>query len=83
MAAGGYQNKAYWPEATAANDWQGGRFRGRDKADDYGSPFHLANHPVVGVSWYEALAFCRWLTEKLQMTGDLEPKTDHTIDFQS
>lgn len=23
-----------------------------------------ADHPVVGISWYESLAFCRWLGEK-------------------
>jgi len=31
------------------------------------------NHPVVGVSWFEALAYCRWLTERLEAASELQP----------
>ena len=34
----------------------------------------LANHPVVNITWYEAMKYCQWLTEKLRgWSGTAEP----------
>lgn len=63
MDDGGYANSAYWgaggfgdfgtePEFWMSSEWQGGGLSGNE------------NIPVAGVCWYEAMAFCSWLSTK-------------------
>jgi formylglycine-generating enzyme required for sulfatase activity len=59
VEAGGYRTQRYWTEA-------GWRWRSQKKIDgprSLGGVFETPNHPQVGVSWYEAVAFCAWLSE--------------------
>ncbi len=90
---GGYTNAAYWPEAIAHRLWEVGRLHiytyhnnewreeWVDRPADLGEPLTLPNHPIVGVSWYEALAFARWLCTELHEAGTL-PK-DWTVTLPS
>jgi formylglycine-generating enzyme required for sulfatase activity len=71
--AGGYAISAYWTAAgwtwrtnnkiTEPLDWYSGQ---------YNSGASFPNHPVNGVSWYEADAFCNWAGGKLPTEAQWE-----------
>lgn len=58
--ADGYKNKEWWTDAG----WTYIQKQNRTAPYAYGDRFDLNNHPVVGVSLFEAHAFTKWLTQK-------------------
>lgn len=73
IAAGGYQNAEYWFSEGWSHrqeqSWHQPAFWGEST---YRSGLDFPQHPVVGVCWYEAMAYARWADCRLPTEAEWE-----------
>lgn len=58
---GGYGNSNYWTKAG----WRAKEIRGWTQPYWERDEFNDPSQPMVGVSWYEVVAYCNWLAAKV------------------
>ncbi|MDA3898209.1 MAG: SUMF1/EgtB/PvdO family nonheme iron enzyme [Desulfobacteraceae bacterium] len=58
----GYQNKNYWQEG-----WEIKKEQEWSAPGSWENQMENRNRPVTGVSWYEACAYCNWLSEQTNL----------------
>lgn len=67
IADGGYREERFWDGLPHAWKWRIARSIQHPAFWDH-LELNRPNYPVVGISVYEAIAYCNWLTEKVGQT---------------
>jgi formylglycine-generating enzyme required for sulfatase activity len=60
---GGYSEQ--WRHCWTEAGWRWRVANHRSNPSRYRGAFDLSNHPVLGITWHEAVAFSNWLSQKL------------------
>jgi formylglycine-generating enzyme required for sulfatase activity/DNA-binding winged helix-turn-helix (wHTH) protein len=70
--AGAYKERSYWTQSgwmEVAQEFDQPRFWQERR-------FNKPNYPVIGLSWYECVAYCRWLSSRTGRTYRLPTEAE-------
>ena len=63
----GYSNPQWWEYSTEAMQWR------KDHPNPKPTAFAGADLPRTRASWFDAMAFCQWLSAELENGGGIQP----------
>jgi formylglycine-generating enzyme required for sulfatase activity len=74
-AEDGYRDTRWWDFSESARIWRRQNPK-KTLAREGASDLFLCNHPRIDVTWYEAVAFCRWLSMRTGLSYRLPTEAE-------